>query len=219
MKESNGNGWEDPIAIVGMGISLSPNAQQARVDHLKGCRYPGDATSPSKLWDLLDAGRSALSTVPSNRFNVDAWYHPDSQRPGGVSAKGGYFISDDDSFFGFDPSFFGINPKEAATMDPQQRKLLEVVYECFESAGITLDQLSGSQTGCYVGCFTSDCKLIQNRDVDFAAPYQVTVGDYDRPRSLRLTRKLGRWFDDNKQPDQLRLQSERPKVRITLDKC
>jgi acyl transferase domain-containing protein len=216
--ESNGNVWEDPIAIVGMGIFLPSNAQEAYADHLQGCRYPGDATSPSKLWDLLDAGRSGLSTVPPNRFNIDAWYHPDSQRPGGVSAKGGYFISQDDSFLGFDPSFFGINPKEAATMDPQQRKLLEVVYECFESAGVTLEQLSGSQTGCYVGCFTLDSRLVQNRDIDFGAPYKVTVSDCDGLRSLRLTRSVGRWFDNYKQSDQLCLQSQGPQVRITLSR-
>jgi len=101
-------------------------------------------------------------------------------------------------------------------MDPQQRKLLEVVYECFESAGVTLDQVSGSQTGCYVGCFTLDCRLTQNRDVDFGAPYQVTVSGGDRPTSLRLTCSAGRWFDHHKQSDQLRLQSQRSQVRIIL---
>lgn len=34
-------------------------------------------------------------------------------------------------------------------MDPQQRKLLEVVFESFESAGVTLDDVSGANVGCY----------------------------------------------------------------------
>lgn len=34
-------------------------------------------------------------------------------------------------------------------MDPQQRKLLEVVFESFENAGVTLDDVSGANVGCY----------------------------------------------------------------------
>jgi hypothetical protein len=39
-------------------------------------------------------------------------------------------------------------------MDPQQRKLLEVVFETFESAGVTLDQVSGANVGCYGALLT-----------------------------------------------------------------
>jgi len=49
-------------------------------------------------------------------------------------------------------------------MDPQQRKLLEVVYECFESAGKTLESVAGSDTACYVGCFSHDFTDIQNKE-------------------------------------------------------
>jgi acyl transferase domain-containing protein len=60
-------------------------------------------------------------------------------------------------------------------MDPQQRKLLEVVYESFESAGATLDDLSGSNTACFVGNFTWDVGQMQARDVENGAPYHMTV--------------------------------------------
>jgi hypothetical protein len=56
-----------PIAIVGMG-----------------CRFPQDATDPEKLWDMILRKQSACSQVPSDRFNVDAFYHPDSDRNGMV---------------------------------------------------------------------------------------------------------------------------------------
>ena len=68
-----------------------------------------------------------------------------------MNMRGGYFIKDD--IRNFDNEFFGILNQEATYMDPQQRKLLEVVFECFETAGVTLDQISGSDTGCYVGNF------------------------------------------------------------------
>lgn len=139
------------------------------------CRLPGDASSPSKLWDLLEARKSAQSDVPKNRFNVDTWYHPDAHRSGSVNTRGGYFLGHDDGFRNFDPSFFGINPAEVVSMDPQQRKLLEVVHEAFESAGAHLDDLSGSSTACYVGNFTWDMGQMQARDFENGVPYHMTV--------------------------------------------
>lgn len=59
-------------------------------------------------------------------------------------------------------------------MDPQQRLLLEVVYECFESAGVRLDQVSGSDTGCYVGNFTYDYPVMQSKDAEFLHRYSAT---------------------------------------------
>lgn len=41
-------------------------------------------------------------------------------------------------------------------MDPQLRILLEVVYECIIDSGLTVNELSGSKTGVYVGCIHSD---------------------------------------------------------------
>jgi acyl transferase domain-containing protein len=58
-------------------------------------------------------------------------------------------------------------------MDPSQRKLLEVVYEAFENAGVSWDGFSGSQTGVYVGNFATDHALIQGRD-EFVRPYTST---------------------------------------------
>ena len=59
-------------------------------------------------------------------------------------------------------------------MDPQQRQLLEVVYECFESAGITLEDLSAANVGCYVANFTSDFYAIQSKDSDSLHRYSAT---------------------------------------------
>jgi acyl transferase domain-containing protein len=59
-----------PIAIVGLG-----------------CRFPGDSTSGDKLWDFLAAKKSARTEVPPDRYNVDAFYHPDANRYGTVSIE------------------------------------------------------------------------------------------------------------------------------------
>lgn len=52
------------------------------------CRFPDDATSPLGFLKLLAAGRSAWSEVPKNRFNVDSFWHPDTNRIGTTVARG-----------------------------------------------------------------------------------------------------------------------------------
>ncbi|KAL9042477.1 MAG: hypothetical protein Q9214_003767, partial [Letrouitia sp. 1 TL-2023] len=59
-----------PIAIVGMG-----------------CRCAGDATNPETLWDMCADGREAWNTVPKERYNSDAFYHPDPARNGTSNAR------------------------------------------------------------------------------------------------------------------------------------
>lgn len=49
-------------------------------------------------------------------------------------------------------------------MDPQQRILLEVAYECIESAGVPVESLSGQNVGVYVGAWTADYENIQIKD-------------------------------------------------------
>ena len=52
---------------------------------------------------------------------------------------------------GFDTNFFRISPREAVSLDPAQRLLLEVTWEAIENAGIAADQLRESNTGVYIG--------------------------------------------------------------------
>lgn len=59
-------------------------------------------------------------------------------------------------------------------VDPSQRKLLEVVYEAIENAGETLDSISGSRTGVFVGNFSFDHWVTQARDWDYPRPYALT---------------------------------------------
>ena len=50
-------------------------------------RFPQDAVSPQSFWDMIAEGRSAVSEVPEDRFNIDAFYHPDPDRLDSVSAR------------------------------------------------------------------------------------------------------------------------------------
>ncbi|WP_153044937.1 type I polyketide synthase [Mycobacterium kansasii] len=126
----------EPVAVVGIG-----------------CRFPGDATDPDSFWDLLIEGRNAISRVPADRWDADAFYDPDPLAPGRMTTKWGGFVPD---VAGFDAEFFGITPREAAAMDPQQRMLLEVSWEALEHAGIPPDSLAGTRTGVMMGVYFNE---------------------------------------------------------------
>lgn len=56
-----------PIAIVGIGF-----------------RGPGDATNVERLWTMISEMREAWSLVPKQKWNNEAFYHPDANRNGTV---------------------------------------------------------------------------------------------------------------------------------------
>ncbi|KAI1207269.1 polyketide synthase-like protein [Annulohypoxylon truncatum] len=136
------------------------------------CHLPGDVRSLFSLWELLVNKRSVQGPVPPERFNIKGFHGPDDSRAGIMSADGGYFLKEDVRLF--ENSFFGINNLEALYMDPLQRKLLEAVFECFENAGVSLEQMAGSNTGVYTGDFTCDYQTMHYRDPDYLHRYSAT---------------------------------------------
>lgn len=60
----------EPIAVVGLG-----------------CRFPGNATSPTALWEMLREGQSAWSEIPKERMNIASYFHPSGNRQGTVGSS------------------------------------------------------------------------------------------------------------------------------------
>ncbi|KAL4917332.1 hypothetical protein BDW62DRAFT_201954, partial [Aspergillus aurantiobrunneus] len=140
---------DDGIAIVGMG--KSPTNIPSHLAPL---------TTPSMLPPRRRARPAKLTRAPfpESRFNPKAFYNPQKGRPGNIRYEEGYCISND--LEDFDAGFFNVNPTDAQFLDPQQRGLLECCFECMESGGITLEDVSGSTTGVYVGSFASDYETL-----------------------------------------------------------
>jgi len=145
----------EPIAIVG-----------------SACRFAGNANSPSKLWELLRSPRDLRSEIPDSRFSAKGFYHPNSAHHGHSNVQHSYLIDED--LAAFDAEFFGIKPIEAKAMDPQQRYLMETVYEGLEAAGMTLEGLRGSDTGVYVGVMFHDYGAMLLRDLQDVPTYYAT---------------------------------------------
>lgn len=138
-----------PIKTVDMRGALEPIAIIGT-----GCRFPGDSTTPSKLWDLLREPQDVLETL-TKRFNTEGWYHCDGRYHGHANVQQSYQLAGQGCHRRFDAQFFGINAVEASTMDPQIRLLLETVYEALEAAGQPIESLRGSDTAVFAGVSVS----------------------------------------------------------------
>lgn len=154
-KENTTNEPPERLAIVGMA-----------------CRLPGDVTTPEDLWNLCARGKSAWSEVPKNRFNAEAFYHPNPDRPGAFNAKGAHFLTEDVGLF--DAPFFNITLQEARSLDPQQRIYLECVYEALENAGIPTQSIAGTNMGVFAGSSYPDYDLNNSMDAESIPMYAAT---------------------------------------------
>ncbi|GGF80252.1 type I polyketide synthase [Azorhizobium oxalatiphilum] len=116
------------------------------------CRLPG-APDEARFRQMLTDGTCAIRPFPTGRWSVERFLHPRATEPGfSYSFAGGYL----DAPFDFDPTVFGMSPREAAQVDPQQRLLMEVVWEALEDARIAPSSLAGHEVGVYVGASSLD---------------------------------------------------------------
>ena len=125
------------------------------------CKFPR-AENKLQFWDMLVNGGCAVrDNFPSNRPEEHAmfykFFNPKKFVSGRLVAVGGAYL---ENIRGFDAKFFGISPQEANSMDPQQRILLQVVYEAIEDAGQRLEDLQKCRTGVFLGVMNLDYKAL-----------------------------------------------------------
>ncbi|KAJ5758156.1 type I iterative polyketide synthase [Penicillium nucicola] len=140
----------DDIAIVGMGVDL-----------------PG-APNSDALWQNLVDGVNSCTEIPSSRFHVEDFYQEKDGRT--LRTKYGNFLENP---FMFDNEVFGISRREAHSMDPQQRVMIQTAYRALEDAGYVPDStpsFSRKTFGCFIGNATLDYtdNLRDNIDVYYS---------------------------------------------------
>eukprot|EP00064_Thunnus_orientalis_P003928 superscaffoldBa00000342_g3939 len=92
----------------------------------------------------------------------------------------------------FDAAFFGVHPKQANTMDPQLRLMLEIAYEAIIDGGLNPATLRGSKTGVYIGVSGSEAGEAFSRDPEELLGYSMTGC-----QRAMLANRLSYFFDFN----------------------
>lgn len=135
----------EPIAIVG----------------LSG-RYP-ESWDLEAFWNNLRDGKDCIVEIPKERWDWRQYYTEDRTQLGRHYSKRGGFIAGVDEF---DPRFFNISPREAHTMDPQERLFLQHAWMAIEDAGYTRASLQiphdngmAGQVGVYAGVMYGEYNL------------------------------------------------------------
>ncbi|KAH6971231.1 hypothetical protein BKA56DRAFT_636127 [Ilyonectria sp. MPI-CAGE-AT-0026] len=151
------------------------------------CRLPGGIDKPLDLWDHVRAGRSSATAIPKDRFNAENFLTMDPNQKGAQAFEGAHFVKRD--IKQFDHKFFGISKDTATAMDPQQKQLLEVVYECIESANISMEKISNSKIGCYCAMFVADYHDMLMQDPEYL-PTFIAIGTTRTMLANRISHAL-----------------------------
>lgn len=147
LNNKSNNGFNGDIAIVGMSGML-----------------PGSDDLQS-FWNNILEEKDLVTVIPPDRWDWKEYYDELNEGANKSNSKWGGFIKDIDKF---DAAFFGISPREAELMDPQQRLMLQVVWAAIEDAGYKPSDLSGTDTGVFVGATGTDYSefVLRESEVD-----------------------------------------------------
>jgi acyl transferase domain-containing protein len=166
-------------------------------------------------------GLDTVCEVPITRWNHDLYYDPDPE-----SWKAGKswtrHMSWVEGLEYFDNKMFMISPAESQGMDPTQRQILEIGYECFIDAGLVKKNIMESDTGFFLGSSApeyqwaleepqcGDLATMANRisfclgmkgpnltvDADHASPLiGITIGTHELDKGCSQVMVQGAWFN------------------------
>ena len=124
-------GGAEPIAIIGMSG-----------------RFPG-ARNIEEFWQILLDGEEAVREIPPERFD---WRKQHADTAGAMAWRCGLLPGIEE----FDPLFFEISPREARSLDPRQRLLLQEAWNALEDAGYGPAQIRRNTMGMFVGVERGD---------------------------------------------------------------
>ncbi len=128
------NGTKEAIAVIGMSG-----------------RFP-DARDTDGLWEILAGKKQVIREIPKRKGWDEDAFRTDHMKMGVV-----------DGIDEFDPAFFDISPREACSMDPRQRLLLEETWKALEDAGIGEKEIQSEKIGMFVGTEDGDYQYLDGK--------------------------------------------------------
>ena len=109
-------------------------------------QFPG-AGDINAFWRNLIEGKDAVCDLPSHYLDKEKCFSPINQ-PGKTYCRWGGILEERDCF---DPLFFNIAPREAVSMNPHQRLILQETWKGLEDAGYNPKKLEKSQVSLFIG--------------------------------------------------------------------
>ena len=135
-------------------LSCIPNSESGldiAIIGLSG-RYP-KAENLEIFWENLRDGLDCITDIPKDRWD---WSDYPKIEDLEFSNWGGFIEGADE----FDPLFFNISPREAESMDPQERIFLQTAWHTVEEAGYSREMLKDYKVGVFVGVMYGEYQLV-----------------------------------------------------------
>lgn len=167
---------EQGSTIARLASMKQPDKMPIAVIGMSG-RFP-QADNLDEFWQHLCEGRDSITTIPENRWCMEGFYEENQMKAieeHKSYCKWGGFLEDATQF---DAEFFHISPKEAVSMDPQERIFLEESWKAFEDAGYSKTRIHNKYAG-NVGVFAG----ITRTGYEWYGPELSNQGQTIRPTS------------------------------------
>lgn len=131
---------------------------------------PG-SKSVQDLKQILSDGMCTITEIPADRWDSARFWHPVHGTPGKTYTFAAGVL---DEIYDFDPAVFGLTQREAMQMDPQQRILLNLVWQALEDANLPISKLADERVGVYIGASSLESGNLLSEDPAAGSPYFMT---------------------------------------------
>ncbi len=149
------------------------------------CRFP-ESDNYNEFWSHLEKGDNLIKEIDDMRWDTNQYYSPILEADKSISKWCGRV----DRMEYFDNHFFKISPREALVMDPHQRQLLEIAWQCIEDAGLNIKQLQRGKTAVYMNASHNDYGL-RAYAVDREVDSYTNLGNYQCISANRISYAFG----------------------------
>ncbi|BCH57154.1 SDR family NAD(P)-dependent oxidoreductase [Agrobacterium vitis] len=131
-------------------IAVSPPPVPAKADDIAVIGMAGqfpEAEDVERFWHNLITGVDGVVELPEDYLDRERYFDKIRQ-PGKTYCQWGGILRQRAAF---DPLFFALSPREAESMNPHQRLILQESWKALEDAGHNPKALSDQQVGMFIG--------------------------------------------------------------------